>query len=125
VVESLAGVSKEAVELNLVESLEIEIKKVNVNMLQFSDDSLLFCEANTKSVFTIKVMLNCFDLASGLKVNFLKSRIGGLGVDMFEIQRFVVLLNCDVMNTPFKYLELLMGGCHKRSVFLGRRVRKD
>ena len=38
-------------------------------------------------------------------------------MDKSEIQHFVVLLNCDVMNTPFKYLGLLVGGCHKRSAF--------
>jgi len=62
-------------------------------------------------------MLNCFELAYGLKVNFSKSRIGGLRGDKSEIQRFAALLNCDVMNTPFKYLGLTLGGCHKRSAF--------
>jgi len=47
-------------------------------MLQFADDTLFFCEANTKRVFIIKVILNFFKLASGLKVNFLKSRIDGV-----------------------------------------------
>ena len=112
----LARVSRKVVELNLVESLEIGVK-VKVNMLQFVDDTLFFCEANTKSVFTSKVMLNCFKLTYGLKVNFFKSRIGGLGVDKLVIQRFIALLNCDVMNTPFKYLGLLVGSCHKRCAF--------
>jgi len=77
VAQGLAGVSRKVVERNLVESLEIGVKKVKVNMLQFTNDILFFCEANIKSVFTIKVMLNCFELASGLKVNFSKSMIGG------------------------------------------------
>jgi len=47
-------------------------------------------------------MLNCIELAYDHKVNFLKNRIWGLGVDKYEIQQFVVLLNCDVMNTLFK-----------------------
>ena len=103
--------------MNLVESLEIMVKKVKVNMLQFVDDTLFFCEANTKSVFAIKVILNCFELASSRKVNFMKSRVGGLGVDKLVIQRFATILNCDVMNTPFKYLGMIVGGCHKRSAF--------
>jgi len=68
VAEGLAVVLRKAVERNLVQSLEIEYKKVKVNMLQFADDILFFCEANIKSVFTIKVILNCFELAFGLKV---------------------------------------------------------
>ena len=53
-----------AVEKNLIDSLEIGRKKVKVNMLQYADDTLLFCEANSKSVFNIKATLN---LLPGLK----------------------------------------------------------
>ena len=52
VAEGLAGVSRNVVELNLVESLAIENKKIKVNMLQFADDTLFFCKANYKSVFS-------------------------------------------------------------------------
>jgi len=48
----MAGVSRKAIELNLVDSLDIRVKKVKMNMLQFADDILFFCEANIKSVFT-------------------------------------------------------------------------
>jgi len=81
VAEGLARVSKIATEKNLIDSLEIGRKKVKVNMLQYVDDTLFFYEANTKSVFNIKTALNCFELCYGLKVNFLKSKIGRLGID--------------------------------------------
>jgi len=68
-----------AVEKKLINSLEIRNKKVKVNMLQYADDTLFFCEANIKSVFNIKEALNCFELSSGIKVNFLKSN--DLGID--------------------------------------------
>jgi len=45
-----------------------------------------------------------FELCSGLKVNFMKSRIGGLGIDQTTLQRFVTILGVEVMTTPFKYL---------------------
>ena len=48
----MAGVSRKAIELNLVDSLDIRVKKVKMNMLQFANDILFFCEANIKSVFT-------------------------------------------------------------------------
>ena len=117
VVEGLTGVLRNVVELNLVESLEIEVKKVKINMVQFADDTLFFCKASYKSVFSIKVILNCFELASGLKVNFSKSIIGGVGVDMSLIRGFSAMLNCDVMKSPFKYLRMHVGECHKRAAF--------
>jgi len=75
------------VEKNLIDSLEIDREKVKLNMLQYVDDTLFFCEANVKSVFNIKAALNCFKLSSGLKVNFMKSKLGGLRVEQIMIQR--------------------------------------
>jgi len=80
-------------------------------MLQYVDDILFFFSKPTlKSVFNIKVILNCFELASSLKVNFLKSRIGGVRVDQTQILHFASILNCDVMKTHFIYLGLPVGG---------------
>ena len=79
-------------------------------MLQYADDTLFFCKVNNQSVFIIKVIWNCFELASDFKVNFLKSKIGGVGVNHNLIQCFAEILNCDVMKTPFKYLGMLVGG---------------
>ena len=115
--EGLAGVVRKAVEKNLVESLEVGVKKVKVNMLQYADDTLFLCEANFKSVCNLKVILHCFELASGLKVNFSKSSIRGVGVDHIVIQQYVAILNCEVMKTPFKYLGLLVGGVTSESRF--------
>ena len=117
VAEGLAGVSRMAVEKNLIDSLEIGREKVKVNMLHYVDDTLLFCETNVKSVFNIKATLYCFDLSSRLKVNFMKSKLGGLAVEQIMIQHFVEILNCGVMVTPFLYLGLSVGGCHKRRAF--------
>ena len=117
VAEGLAGVFRMAEEKSLIESLVVGRAKVKVNMLQYVDDTLFFCEANTKSVFNIKGILLCFELASGLKVNFLKSRIGVLGLGQSSLQHFAAILNCKVMVTPFVYLGLPVGGCHKRDAF--------
>jgi len=78
VAEGLAGVVRKAVEKGLLQSVEVGDCLVKVNMFQYADDTLFFCKVEIQSVFTIKVMLNCFELALGLKVNYLKSRIGGV-----------------------------------------------
>ena len=86
VAEGLAGAVRKAIEQNLVESLEVGVQKVKVNMLQYADDTLFLCKANFKYVCNLKVILHYFELASSLKVNFSKSRIGGVGVDHTVIQ---------------------------------------
>ena len=103
VAEGLAGVVRTAEEKKLIDSLEVGKSKVKVNMLQYADDPLFFCEANTKSVFNIKAILQCFELTSGFRVNFSKSRIGGMVMDHFSLQRFAAMFNCDIMVAPFVY----------------------
>jgi len=70
VAEGLVGVSRMAEEKNLIDSLEVGRDKVKVNMLQYADDTLFFCEANTKSIFNIKAILQCFELPLGLGLIF-------------------------------------------------------
>jgi len=93
-------------------------------MLQYADDTLFFREANTKSIFNIKAILQCFELASRLRVNFLKSRIGGTGLDQLSLQRFAAILNCDVMGSSFVYLGLPIDGNHKRDDFWNGVIKK-
>jgi len=69
VAEGLAGVVRMAIEKDLLESLEIGGRLTKVNMLQFADDTLFLCKASAQSVFVIKAILICFELAFGLKVN--------------------------------------------------------
>ena len=65
----------------------------------------------------IKIMLNCFELASGLKVNYMKSHIEGVGCNQYLLQSCATILNCEVMKTPFKYLGMPIQGSHKRRCF--------
>jgi len=83
-------------------------------MLQYADDTLFFCKERAQSVFVIKVILNCFELVSDLKFSFQKSSIGGVGCSQILLHRFASILNCVTMKTSFKYLGILVGGCHKR-----------
>ncbi|XP_068461575.1 uncharacterized protein [Phaseolus vulgaris] len=113
-----------AEEKKLIDSLKVGKDKVKVNMLQYADDTMFFCEANSKSGFNIKAILHCFELAFGLRVNFLKSRLGGTGMDHVSLQRFAAILNCDTMVSPFVYLGLPVGWNHKHSAFWNGVIEK-
>ncbi|XP_068461703.1 uncharacterized protein [Phaseolus vulgaris] len=113
--EGLVGVSRKATKKSLIKELEVGYKKVKVNMLQFADNTLFFCDASIKSMYNLKVLLNYFEIAFGLKVNFSKSRIGGVGIDQNVILRFASILNCEMTKTPFKYM-----GMPKEKRVLGR-----
>ncbi|KAF5464295.1 hypothetical protein F2P56_014382 [Juglans regia] len=46
----------------------------------FADDTLVFCEATSSQIQTLRAMLLCFEVVSGLKVNLGKSEMVPVGV---------------------------------------------
>lgn len=83
-----------------------------MSYLQFADDTLIFSSDSLHSMQNIKRILLCFELVSGLKVNFYKSSIVGVGVGVaahtcnFTAQ----LLRCKQDQLPLIYLGLPIGG---------------
>lgn len=69
-------------------------------MLQFADETLFLGKATVHNILTIKSVLRCFELVSGLKINFHKSKLAGIGVEERETWRLASLLNCKVMKVP-------------------------
>lgn len=47
--------------------------------LLFADDSILFSDANTEQLLYIRLVLTCFEAATGLKVNLNKSEMVPVG----------------------------------------------
>ena len=77
-----------------------------VSHLQYADDTLLLFEPDTHSIASVKAILLCFELMSGLKINFHKSEVVSIGMDATESQRVANLLNCKLGQFPFTYLGL-------------------
>nr|GFA65081.1 RNA-directed DNA polymerase, eukaryota, reverse transcriptase zinc-binding domain protein [Tanacetum cinerariifolium] len=61
---------------------------------------------NAKNLISI---LKCFELASGLKINFPKSRLFGIGVPGDDVVFEASSLGCSHDSLPFIYLGLLVG----------------
>jgi len=51
-------------------------------------------------------MLRSFELTSGFRINFHKSKIGGVGIQEEIIYTYAKTLNCSQMKIPFTYLGL-------------------
>ena len=71
----------------------------------------------SSNIFTIKAILRVFELASGLKVNFHKSKLAGIKVERNSLEIYAKTLNCGVMQIPFKYLGMQVGGNPRRRQF--------
>ncbi|GJY65707.1 RNA-directed DNA polymerase, eukaryota [Tanacetum coccineum] len=70
-------------------------------------------EWSEQNLHNIVKVLNCFHLASGLKINIAKSQVLGVGF----LQNMLCsddMIGCAVLNTPFRYLGVTVGECMSR-----------
>lgn len=81
----------------------------DISYLQFADDTVLFCSATTKEVVTMKRILRCFQLVSGLKVNFSKSSLVGVGCFEDLVRSLASAIRCRVGKLLILYLGLPVG----------------
>jgi hypothetical protein len=63
--------------------------------LQYADDTVIFLEADRQSIANVKFLLYCFENMSGLKINYQKSEVMGIGVTKEECMEVSALLNRD------------------------------
>ena len=124
VAEGLAGVVRQAESKGLIEGIMVGQKRISFTMLQFAYDTIFVCKAKTQNIVVLKSILICFEIASGLKVNFNKSKLGSMGIHDNMVQRFSTILNCSVMKVPFKYLGIPVGENHRRKDFWQDMVTK-
>jgi len=85
--------------------------------MQFAYDTLFLCEDAYANVVTMKAILRGFELASGLKINFHKSKQTGINDDRNTLVCYTKILNCGQMGVLFKYLGLEVGGNPRKKKF--------
>jgi len=117
VVEGLAGLVRQANKTNLLSGVKIGREEVKLSILQFADDTFFLCEESHSNVVTMKAILRGFELASGLKINFYKSKIAGVNVDRNALKSYAKTLNCAQIVVPFKYLDLEVEGNPRKVKF--------
>jgi hypothetical protein len=105
---------KKAVELGRFKGLTLGRDMVKVSHLQYADDTLCLGEASVENLWTLKAILKGFEMASGLKVNFLKSALVGVNVLPSFLEMATNFLNCRRGYIPFNYLGLKIGANPKR-----------
>ena len=102
--EGLSDLMREAVSRNLYRGFNVGTMKVEVNLLQYANDTIFVGKFNVDNVVVLKSMIKYFELVSDLKVNFHKSRFGGIVVEIREVERFSQYLNCKFFSIPVVYL---------------------
>nr|KYP72703.1 Transposon TX1 uncharacterized [Cajanus cajan] len=124
VAEGLTGLVREATKKNLFSGVVVGSRMVPVDVLQYADDTIFIGEANLDNVKTMKVILRCFELVSGLKVNFAKSSLGGVGVNTEVMISYAEQIHCKLSPIPFQYLGIPIGANPRRCTTWQPVIRK-
>ncbi|GJY89743.1 hypothetical protein Tco_0504939 [Tanacetum coccineum] len=83
--------------------------KLHISHLQYADDALISGEWSLTNAKNLSRILTCFHLASGLKVNFNKSKLYGIGVSNLELNSIATSIGCLASQFPCSYLGLPIG----------------
>ncbi|GJS62208.1 RNA-directed DNA polymerase, eukaryota [Tanacetum coccineum] len=77
--------------------------------LFFADDAIFVRKWDSLNMHTIVNLLKCFHLASGLKINFHKSKLMGIGTRLEEVDAAATTMGCSIFTTLFVYLGVKVG----------------
>jgi len=124
VAEGLSRLLREAKRASVFSGVEVGFERVNVDLLQFADDTLFFCNPSYHNVLSVKAILKCFELVLGLRVNFHKSALGVVGISNLDMIIYSKCLNCNQITLPFKYLGIMIGDNPRRIVFWNPIINK-
>ncbi|GKF69376.1 putative RNA-directed DNA polymerase, eukaryota, reverse transcriptase zinc-binding domain protein, partial [Tanacetum coccineum] len=84
-IEALNVVLEEAKVRHFFRGMEVGNDRIHIFHLQFADDAIIMGDWSQINVKNLSRILTCFHLASGLKINFNKSKLFGIGVTDNEL----------------------------------------
>jgi hypothetical protein len=82
VMEALSKMVSATVEQGILYGFSVGTRALSelvVSYSLFADDTLIFCEASSKQILYVRLILFCFEAVSGLRVNLGKSVIVAIG----------------------------------------------
>ncbi|XP_016204098.1 uncharacterized protein LOC107644684 [Arachis ipaensis] len=100
---------EEAVRNGRLSPLLVGRDHVQLSHLQFADDTILFCPPEDETIKNYKRLLRCFELMSGLSINFEKSSLIPINCDEQWVRRMCHVLGCKQESLPVKYLGISLG----------------
>jgi len=108
--EGLARLVRQTLKANALSRVKIGRNEIELCMLQFVNDTLFLCDDSFHNVVSMKAIPRGYELVSGLKINFHKSKLVGINVERIALACYAKTLNCTQMGVHFKYMGLEVGG---------------
>ncbi|XP_071713621.1 uncharacterized protein [Rutidosis leptorrhynchoides] len=112
--EGLNILTKMAVERGMYKGVEVGKDKVVISHLQYADDTIFFGEWSRRNARNLMYLLECFEWASGLKVNYNKSQLFGIGISNDNVEALASWCSCLAGRLPFMYLGIPVGNKMKK-----------
>ena len=78
---------------------------MSISHLLFTDDILVFCDADIDQIHHLRCILLCFEAVSGLHINLAKSEMVPIGM-LANIESMDGFMGCSNSSLPMKYLGL-------------------
>nr|KYP59873.1 Putative ribonuclease H protein At1g65750 family [Cajanus cajan] len=107
--EGLTLLMSMTLDMNLFKGLHLGGEGSSISLLQFADDTLIIGEATMQNLWCLKAILRCFELVSGMKINFHKSCVVGIHSRADFTNLATTFLHCKVGQLQFKHLGLPLG----------------
>lgn len=104
VAQVLSYMISKAEYLGIIDGIKVTESSPVITHLQYADDTVIFIKSNSKSVMGIKSVLQGFQLLSGLKINFNKSSLYGIGQNQETLKGWADILGCEIGGDSFVYL---------------------
>lgn len=100
VAEGLSVMMSHAVDRGLFSGYKLGGGALEITHLQYVDDTLLMGEATWDNIWAIKCVLQLFEAAFGLKVNFNKSQLLGFNLEGDWLDQAARVLHCSTGAYP-------------------------
>ncbi|KAM0041794.1 putative RNA-directed DNA polymerase [Helianthus debilis subsp. tardiflorus] len=118
-IEGLNAMIKKAIKINVFKGISLPNQGPIVSHVLYADDAIFIGDWEVGNVLNLARILRCFHLTSGLKVNFFKSKVFGVGVGEPEVKDMARFLRCEPGSLPFSFLGLPVATGMGRSVNWG------
>jgi hypothetical protein len=80
--------------------------------LLFTDNTLIFSDANLDHILHLRLLFTWFEAISGLKINLSKSEVDPVG-QVPDIKLLANIMGCNITYLPMSYLGLPLGAKFK------------
>ncbi|GKC39288.1 RNA-directed DNA polymerase, eukaryota, partial [Tanacetum coccineum] len=109
IMESLHLSFSRVIDVGIFNGIRID-SSFMLSHLFYADDAVFIGEWSQGNLKGIIHILRCFSLLSGLSINLRKSHLLGVGIPSSCVHEAATSIGCSVMQAPFKYLGVMVGG---------------